>query len=434
MPNSADVPICCDGLEALWPARLHGSSAEALYVHVPFCVRKCAYCDFSSWATPRGDSLMERYVDALCAHLDEARDAGLLTQCKTAYVGGGTPSMLAPSDLGHLVRTMRAAAPHLRELTCEANPDSLTDEVLRTLVKSGVTRVSIGVQSLQDDELVALGRLHDARQAEERVAAAVACGLDVSVDLMCATPLQTDERWLDTLRRACALGVGHVSVYPLQIEEGTALGREVGDADPTWNDSEVQAHRMELAEELLIGKGFGRYEVASYALPGKACAHNQAYWSGRPYLGLGTGASSMLTAEAYEALRGPWPRLPKRREDAARVRLTVTSPRDALACNHSLASLDAEVEFLTANQAAAEDLMLGMRMARGADPGLLQYARQLLGEAALDDAVRWCQARGLAQWEDGRLVPTHDGWLMGNELYGALWDLAEGTPITSETS
>ena len=112
----------------------------------------------------------------------------------------------------------------------------------------------------------------------------------------------------------------------------------------------------------------------------------------------------------------------------------MTSPRDALACNHSLASLDAEVEFLTANQAAAEDLMLGMRMARGADPGLLQYARQLLGEAALDDAVRWCQARGLAQWEDGRLVPTHDGWLMGNELYGALWDLAEGTPITSETS
>lgn len=423
-----------DGSEASWLARLHGPSASALYVHVPFCVRKCAYCDFSSWATPRGDELMERYVETLCAHFGEVRAAGLLDECETAYVGGGTPSMLAPADLGRLVRTMRASAPRLRELTCEANPDSLTDEALQALVEAGATRVSVGVQSLQDDELVALGRLHDARQAQERVAAAVACGLDVSVDLMCATPLQTDERWLDTLRRACALGVGHVSVYPLQIEEGTALGREVGDTDRAWNDPEVQARRMELAEELLTAQGFARYEVASYALPGKACVHNQAYWSGRAYLGLGAGASSMLTAEAYDVLRGLWPRLPERPEDAARARVTVTSPHDVLVRHQQLASLDADVEFLTANQAAAEDLMLGMRMARGANPGLMRHARHLLGEEALDDAVRWCRSRGLARWEDGRLVPTHDGWLMGNELYGALWDLAEGMPSVGKTS
>lgn len=417
-----------------WTARLHAPSASALYVHLPFCVRKCAYCDFASWETPRGDEAMSRYVDALCSQLKEARDAGLLDACETAYVGGGTPTMLGTADLARLVRTMRDVAPYLRELTCEANPDSLDDEVLRTLAEAGVTRLSIGVQSLQDGELAVLGRLHDAQRAEQRVAAAVASGLDVSLDLMCATPLQTDANWADTLRRAIDLGAGHISVYPLQIEEGTPLAVRLGDDDPDWNDPAVQARRMEMAEELLTAAGLARYEVASYARIGKACRHNQAYWTGLPYLGVGAAASSMLTAEGYEELRTCWGRLPRRPDDAARVRLTISSARTEVAQHGDLASLDADVEFLTESQAAAEDLMLAMRMVRGADPALLQHAQHALGTDAVDEAIAWCLERKLASWQGERLAPTHEGWLLGNELYGALWGLADGEPTSAQTT
>ncbi|MBQ9007505.1 MAG: radical SAM family heme chaperone HemW [Atopobiaceae bacterium] len=416
----------CGSPATLWQARLHADSAQALYVHVPFCVRKCAYCDFSSWATARDDSLMDRYVRSLVDRIGEAVHVGLLEKCETAYVGGGTPTMLGAACLGDLAASLRAAAPGISELTCEANPDSLSDEVLSALYDVNVTRLSIGVQSLQDEELEALGRLHDAHVARARVAAAVSMGFDVSVDLMCAVPLQTDESWRQTLGAAIGLGVGHVSVYPLQIEDGTELARMVGDDEPSWNAPEVQASRMDQAQHALEAAGFARYEVASYALPGKACQHNQSYWTARPYLGLGTGASSMLTSEDYDRLRSLSGSLPKLPDRAARVRLTMTSPRDDFARAAGFEGLSFDVECLDDAQAAAEDLMLGMRMTKGIGPGLVDHARQALGKKKVDDALASACKRGLATWRDGRFVPTHDGWLLGNELYGMLWDLADG--------
>ncbi len=420
----------CGVYEAMWLARLHVASAHALYLHIPFCARKCAYCDFSSWETERDDPLMDRYAHALGRQLAEVRALGFLDSCETAYVGGGTPTLLGAEALGGLVSKVRDACPRLAELTCEANPDSLSDDVLRALYDSGATRLSIGVQSLDDEELRALGRLHDAQTARERVAAAVASGLDVSVDLMCAIPHQSDHSWRATLDGALALGVGHVSVYPLQIEEDTPLACQLGDDDPPWHSSEVQAARMEVAEEALIRAGLHRYEVASYAKSGKACRHNQAYWTGLPYLGLGTGASSMLTREVYQRLRSVWSGLPAIGDDVARVRLTITSGRQAYAETSSLEQLHADLELLDEAQAAAEDLMLGMRMAAGVNPGLVEHARGVLGMQRVDDVLERCVARGLAAWHGGRLVPTHEGWLLGNELYGELWGLAEGTVRT----
>ena len=259
-----------------WEPRLHEGGAGALYLHVPFCARKCAYCDFASWATRRDDPLMGAYEAALEREVEEAASAGLLGACATAYVGGGTPSLLGERLLPRLVSAVASRAP-VSELTCEANPESLTDALVEGVARSGCTRLSVGVQSLRDEELKALGRVHDARLARERVGAAVASGLDVSVDLMCATPLQTDESWDATLEGAIALGVGHVSVYPLAIEEGTALWRRYGDAPVAWNDPDVQARRMRRAEEALGRAGLARYEVASYARPGRRCEHNVAY-------------------------------------------------------------------------------------------------------------------------------------------------------------
>lgn len=407
-----------------WEDYLSRISAGALYLHVPFCARKCAYCDFASWATCIDDPLMARYAQALERQVDEVQSLGLLEGCETAYVGGGTPSLLGADALGPLVeKVVRAAAPS--ELTCEANPDSLSDEVLSALVAAGATRLSVGVQSLCDDELAVLGRLHTADEARDRVRDAVASGLDVSVDLMCATPGQTRESWQETLAGAIELGVGHVSVYPLMIEEGTPFDLRYGSQDCPWNAEDIQASRMTQAQVELEGRGFSRYEVASYAQPWKACRHNIAYWTGMPYLGLGTGASGMLTHEGYLRLCSRCPQLPKAPKATRRVRLTVETPRVELAERPALADLSFSLEFLDEGQAVAEDLMLGARLVAGLEPGLVEHARSVLGPS-LDQALERLVAEGLLAERAGRLTPTERGWLLGNELYGELWALASG--------
>lgn len=407
------------------------SGVKALYLHVPFCARKCAYCDFASWATAANDPLMNAYARALERQLEEVSGLGLLGGCETSYLGGGTPTLLGPTSLGSLVdKVAEVAAPS--ELTCEANPDSLSDEVLRALCGAGATRLSVGIQSLDDCELCELGRLHDGATARERVRAAVASGLDVSVDLMCATPAQTNESWQSTLREVGALGVCHVSVYPLQLEEGTPLERRYADDPCVWNDPDVQAERMTMAQEELERFGFSRYEVASYATAGKECHHNTVYWTGLPYLGLGTGASSMLDLECYLRLRAHCVQLPEASADAARVRLTVTTPRRKLADDPRLSSLSFSLEFLSEAQAVAEDLMLGARLVEGLRPELVLRARELFG-ARFDDTVDGLLSKGLLAEKHDRLAPTERGWLLGNELYSALWDLAPGEVAVAES-
>ena len=410
-----------------WEPRYSQSAASALYVHVPFCARKCAYCDFASWQTHRDDPLMGAYVDGVLRLLEEAADAGIVDGLETAYVGGGTPSLIGPDLLVRLVGQISALG--VVELSCEANPESLSDEVIAACVESGATRLSIGVQSLSDEELVELGRLHDAATAENRVRAAVESGLDVSCDLMCAIPRQSEASWTNALRSVCSLGVSHVSVYPLSIEEGTALSSRYAEVPCEWNSSEVEASRMIKAREVLEGFGYSRYEVASYALPGKMCKHNRSYWTGVSYLGLGTNASSMLSLEGYLRLCKLCPQLPQAPRDARRVRLTMTSDRSEVSSSRSLADVSFSLEFLTLEQAVAEDLMLGARLAEGLDPGLVAFAREALPSGSVDRCLSELIGRGFLKVLSGRFAPTDDGWLLGNELYGELWDLAPGEVV-----
>ena len=423
------MPTLLPNNGSVWEARLERASAYALYLHVPFCAQKCAYCDFSSWPTRRDDPLMAAYAEALARQVDEAESLGLLEGAETGYIGGGTPTLLGAEPLGLLAR--RASALGLSELSCEANPDSLSDPVLASLVDGGATRVSIGVQSLDDAELRELGRLHDSETAIDRVGAAVSSGLDVSCDLMCATPRQTDESWALTLDKILMLGIGHVSVYPLMIEEGTAFERRYGDDDCEWNSDEVQALRMEMSQGKLEGHGLNRYEVASSALAGKECKHNISYWTGQPYLGLGTKASSMLTLKGYLRLCEACGSLPEPPEGASRARLTVLNASHEIVADASFSALRFAVEFLGPAQAAAEDLMLGARLSAGLDPGLVSHARGLL--PGLDACLESLAVDGfLSVPEDacGRYRPTEKGWLLGNELYGRLWGLAPGEVLS----
>lgn len=401
---------------------------RALYLHVPFCASRCRYCDFATAACRAGDPAMGSYATALARLADQARSLGLTEGLATAYVGGGTPSLLGERDLARLVRAAaEAGARPLRELSFEANPESLGPASLAAAADAGATRVSIGVQSFDDRELAALGRLHSAQRAREAVAAAVDSGLSTSVDLMCGIPHQTPASWERSLKSAVSLGVAHMSCYPLAIEEGTAMERLCETGRLPWPDDDASALAMDGARRVLGRAGLSRYEVASYARPGAACEHNIAYWTGVEYLGLGTAAASMLSRGGYEALRAAVPGLPPGAPGACRFRLTVASDTAAIARASSLADLAFDVEELNAREAAAEDLMLGLRMTAGADPATIRRARAAIPAAALEDAIAWAVETGLAAWgpeEGGALVPTERGWLMGNELYGRIWDLA----------
>lgn len=405
-------------------ARYHLEGVSSLYVHVPFCRSKCAYCDFSSSATKVDDPLPAAYARAIARQVREVEETGLLDPCRTGYLGGGTPSLLGTA----LPPLVRSVAPHASaELSFEANPDSLSPDLLECAREAGATRVSVGVQSTSAPELAALGRIHGPERALEALREAVASGLRVSCDLMCATPRQTFASWERSLRDVLTSGVSHVSVYPLAIEEGTAFWRRYGEEEPEFNAPDVQADRMEAAEAVLTRSGLSRYEVASYAAPGRECLHNVSYWTGAPYLGLGTSAASMLTREGYLALRGVAPQLPTPGDNVARARVTVMSTARQIAADPSLASMRLSVELLDLRQAVAEDLMLAARLASGIPGGLLGLAREVAPAPQVDAAVRRVCDEGLASLEGGSLVPTHRGWLMGNELYGELWALAEGT-------
>lgn len=409
-------------------------AVTALYAHVPFCAQKCRYCDFDSRSFAPCDltAALDAYFEQLFARLDAFGKAGALDQIRTVYVGGGTPS-LAGERLVELARRIRASCAPV-EFTCEANPESLTAELAAALAKVGVTRVSLGVQTLDNTELTAIGRIHDADRALAAIATVKDAGLDVSCDLMCGLPGQTAASWKRTLEGVLAAAPHHVSVYPLTLEEGTPLYRMACRDESLEPDEDFQSACMDTARGRLGAAGYHPYEVASYALDGHECAHNIAYWTGQGYLGLGRSAAGMLDAEDFDRLAGLFPGVTSR-GDAHRVRL-VQRDDDATAF---------EAEYLSQREAAAEDLMLACRMTRGVGPDLLVRAACVIPTGELSAACDRALELGLATWvPDGvegyaariapkdviagrahaRLVPTHLGWLDGNVLFELFWGLA----------
>lgn len=394
---------------------------SALYLHIPFCKAKCAYCDFDSRAL--GGCELDRAMDAYCARLltlvDRHGAAGGLDRVRTVYIGGGTPSLLG-DRLPQVVRRVRSYCSPV-EFTCEANPESFDIDLAQALRDAGVTRVSLGVQSLDTGELRAIGRIHTAEQAMLAIAQAKAVGFSTSCDVMCGLPGQTVESFSRTLESLLALRPDHVSVYPLQLEVGTPLARMEEDGLVQVPDEDFQAACMDLASHALSAAGFERYEVASYAQPGHRCLHNIAYWTGMPYLGLGRSAAGMFdvgcglavaASPSACALEGFADLVPA--GFTGRVRFKQLDD----------AGERFETELLAPREAMAEDLMLACRMTDGVGIDLLKRAGALIPELELRAACEAAVRSGLATWDGRALVPTHLGWLEGNELFGLFWTLA----------
>lgn len=428
---------------------------EALYLHIPFCVSRCAYCDFATNACA-DEQRMDAYVEALCLQLRRAAKAGLLGQVKTIYIGGGTPTHLGSRRLNTLVYTLSLSVnlENVVEFTCEVNPESIDERMVADLFSLGVNRFSIGAQSFDDAVLAAYGRIHDAAAINAALAAVRTRTNNISLDLICGGPGQSMESWTQDLRHAIDADVPHVSIYPLTLEDGTPLTRRVEAGECEVADEDTQTDMMLEAEHMLTNAGFERYEVASYAKPGFPSHHNTAYWTGAEYLGLGAGASSMLSAESAEqaidagifeidrekagwgmhkascaragsasgasvrAQHCPSDCAPTQPCDADFARIRIAASSDDIAFAESLGCPRAEIELLSARESAVEDLMLGMRRSIG-----VARERVLAVEGALAVFER-LEALGLVREQGDRFVPTQRGWLLGNEVYGAIWSLA----------
>jgi len=366
-----------------------------LYVHVPFCVRKCGYCAFHSGPFSReAAALFMRHV------LREMADwGGILGRVpvESVYFGGGTPSLLESGQIGALLEAAGTcfALSADAEITLEANPDSvLRPGFLDSVRGLGVNRLSLGVQSLQDDLLAMLGRPHDSQQARLAVQAARMAGFtNLSLDLIWGLPGQTHERWMNDLAAAVELSPEHLSCYGLSLEEGTALTRKVEEGALTLPDEETGARMYMDGSEFLESSGYVHYEISNYARPGRESRHNQGYWAGLEYLGLGPAAVSTIQDRRWS---------------------------NPMALGEYAAVVDEgkernEMEVLSARTRLQETVMLTLRTGAGLD---LEKFKATTGTEFpwRHPAVEQLRSSGLVRLRAGHLQLTRKGMLVSNSV------------------
>ena len=374
-----------------------------LYVHIPFCVHRCAYCDFVTWAD-RQDAT-DTYLDSLAA--EAARRVGEAPDgVETVYLGGGTPSLLGPDRLTRLLTETLApyGVADAAEVTVECNPESVTRELASALVAAGVDRVSLGVQSFDPEELVLLERAHDRAGAEEALAILRGEGIRrVSLDLIYGLPGQHPETFAASVTRALQLDPGHLSSYGLTVEPGSTWGREGTPARLVLPDGDAQADMYEGLLSDTRRAGYRAYEISSFCRPGEESRHNLKYWRGEPVIGLGVGAWG--GAPGRDAAGPAWRRLRNSasleayREDQRQGRGPFVS------------------EALSHTEVARERLMLGLRLDEGVDPAVagdpteVARAREVLGRY---------QALGLVEPVGALWRLTDRGRMLANEVMAEL--------------
>lgn len=277
-----------------------------LYIHIPFCVRKCAYCDFLSG--PADDKTIESYVGKLIEEIQAHGSSRLFGEMYvvTIFFGGGTPSVLSGSQIERIMETVKANFDIAEdaEISMEANPGTVTEEKLDAYREAGINRISFGLQSANNEELKVLGRIHTYEEFLESYELARECGFDnVNVDLISAIPGQTVESWESTVRKVLALEPEHISAYSLIVEEGTPFYKKYGEGTEgeTLLPSEEDEREMYYRTEVLLREaGYHRYEISNYAKSGRECRHNLGYWERKNYLGIGIGASSLIDNVRYK--------------------------------------------------------------------------------------------------------------------------------------
>lgn len=328
-----------------------------LYIHIPFCIRKCAYCDFLSG--PADKQTQDRYMEALLREVEfvgaqnDSRNCGQTGEIvETIFIGGGTPSAVDASWIVRLMEQVRTsfALAEDAEITMEANPGTLTAEKLTQYRQAGINRLSMGLQSTDNGELARLGRIHTYEEFLENYQLARQAGFtNINIDLMSALPGQTVVSYEKTLRRIIALAPEHISAYSLIIEEGTPFGDRCPEQLPTEEEDRQMYH---LTKDILFEAGYDRYEISNYARPGYECRHNVGYWTRIPYLGLGLGAASYYDGKRFANTRDmqEYLQILEMKENAS---------------DKCLEQLRQDVQILSTRDAMEECMFLGLRLTEG---------------------------------------------------------------------
>lgn len=359
-----------------------------LYVHIPFCVKKCAYCDFASFAGREGDE--ETYVDAVLREAE--RRSGLEADIATLYIGGGTPSILPPQLMDRLLSGLRKRFVFLpdAECSCECNPGTVTADFLSVLRSHGINRLSFGAQAAQPRLLSLLGRIHTWARVEESVELARQAGFqNINLDLMLGLPTQTIEDVKETLEAALQLSPTHLSCYGLIVEEGTQMRRMVESGAWTLPDEDTEREMYELCRETLSRHGFAQYEISNFALPGFACRHNVDCWKRKEYIGLGSAACGFLGSTRYQ---------------------------NPPLLSDYLAGKPAEETGLSPEDAMFESVMLGLRMTEGVSNRDFLRMHGVSINEVYGEKLRKPLAQGLIAWHGDRLRLTRRGMDVQNSV------------------
>lgn len=375
----------------------------SIYIHIPFCARKCLYCDFLSfpvgdwnyvnqqWTIENARDQLENYVNLVCREITLRAPAFKKYRVISVFFGGGTPSLLPAEELGKIMDAVRASfvVAMDAEITVECNPGTVTAEKLAHYITYGINRLSIGLQSADDEELTKIGRIHDYETFLETYRLARETGFcNINVDLMTALPGQTTASYQRTLERVCTLSPEHISAYSLILEEGTQL--YVNQKDYAFPDEEEERELYYMTERVLSKAGYHRYEISNYAREGRECRHNKVYWRRDDYLGLGLGASSLIANVRW-----------KNSED-------MTAYREQKLC---------EVQSLSREEQMEEFMFLGLRLMEGVEEEDFVKNFGVSVDAVYGETVALLVQQGLLVRTSGRIFLTSRGIDVSNVVF-----------------
>jgi oxygen-independent coproporphyrinogen-3 oxidase len=376
----------------------------SLYLHIPFCRHRCAYCDFNTYTSL--DDLKEAYALALAAEIRQVA-GNERRPCHTIFFGGGTPSLMRPSQLELILTAVRQsfAVTAAAEVTMEANPGTVDLNYLTAVQQSGINRISFGVQSAIPGELALLEREHDFAAVIEAVTMARRAGIHhLNLDLIYGVPGQTLASWQVSMAAVLALQPTHLSLYCLTIEPGTPMNRWLGNGRISPPDPDLAADQYELACEWLAEQGYVHYEISNWALPGYECQHNLTYWRNGEYLGLGAGAHGHAAGWRYQVVKQPRVYI-RRMEQRAE---TVYPLSSAVAASHSLSRAEKMSDTLITQLRLLEE---GLDLAAFAHT----FGQPL--EEAYNGTVAQLVDWGLLAVANGRARLTQKGWFLSNQVF-----------------
>jgi oxygen-independent coproporphyrinogen-3 oxidase len=386
----------------------------SLYLHIPFCSLKCAYCDFNSYAGL--DDLIRPYDDALIEEIRLWAQVAGGHPVANVFFGGGTPSLLPIEEIERIMSALHdsfAIQPDA-EISLEANPGTIDLPYLRGLLGAGVNRLSFGVQSFHDDELKALDRIHTAAEAVEGYRWAREAGFErINLDFIYGLADQTMSRWQCTIEQAIALEPDHLSLYALTVEEGTKLAHDIDTGRVPEPDPDVQAAMYEWAMDRLDRAGYRQYEISNWARPGQECRHNLVYWRNGEWLGLGAGAHSHWNGHRFANVYSP-------KQYITRVQETVAAGVDASIPPADVLPVMRQVTFDEAQApgtAMADTAILALRLNEGLDVPAFERRFGTTLDAAYGPAISEFTSLGLLEQTNGRIRLTPRGRLLANEVF-----------------